>query len=139
MEILIAALLILGASFMLIAAIGILKMPDLYMRMSVNTKSVTLGMGFLLLALVLHFHEIGVASRALATLVFIAMTAPISSHLIGRAAYLSGVELWSETRRDELGDLYQRRPMSMEQVLFSENPPHSMDLEQEEKDTEDNF
>ena len=123
MEIVISILLVLGAFFMLTAAIGILRMPDLYMRMSANAKSVTLGVGILLIALALHFRDPGVTSRALATIAFIAMTVPISSHLIGRAAYLSGVELWSETLRDELRDLYPEGAPHVEAASFRDEPP----------------
>jgi multicomponent Na+:H+ antiporter subunit G len=124
MEILISSLLVLGSFFMLTAAIGILRMPDLYMRMSANAKSVTLGVGTLLLALALHFQEVGVASRALATIAFIAMTVPVSSHLIGRAAYLSGVELWEKTIADELRELYPEGAPHAEPVSFGDEPPH---------------
>lgn len=105
-EILVILLQVVGAFFMLIAAIGLLRMPDLYTRMSANTKSVTLGMGILLIALALHFRDAGVAGRAIAVIAFIGLTVPIASHLIGRAAYLSGVELWKETQVDELRELY---------------------------------
>ncbi|HET98236.1 MAG TPA: monovalent cation/H(+) antiporter subunit G [Desulfurivibrio alkaliphilus] len=84
-------------------ALGILRMPDIYMRMSCNAKAVTIGLGQLLLALALHFGEIGVTARALATIGFVVLTIPVASHLLGRASYLSGQPLWQQTSRDEWG------------------------------------
>jgi multicomponent Na+:H+ antiporter subunit G len=101
-DLLVLALMIAGALFMLVAALGIVRMPDVFMRMSCNAKSVIIGLTLLLLAFTLHFREIGVGSRALATIVFIALTVPVASHRIGRSAYLRGVELWEGTIRDEL-------------------------------------
>jgi multicomponent Na+:H+ antiporter subunit G len=104
LDLLVLFLMIAGALFMLVAALGILRMPDVFTRMSCNAKSVTIGLGFLLLAFTLHFREIGIGSRALATIAFIALTIPVASHRIGRSAYLSGVTLWEGTIRDELGE-----------------------------------
>lgn len=101
MEIVVAALMITGALFMLVAALGIVRMPDVYMRMSCNAKAVTIGLGMLLLAFILHFRELGVGSRAVATVAFLILTVPVASHRIGRSAYLSGAPLWEGTIGDE--------------------------------------
>ncbi|WP_305044726.1 monovalent cation/H(+) antiporter subunit G [Geoalkalibacter sp.] len=108
-ELLIIALLLSGALFMVVAALGILRMPDIYMRMSCNAKAVTIGLGQLLLALALHFDQVGVSARALATIGFIVLTVPVASHLLGRAAYLSGLPLWEGTIRDEWRAETERR------------------------------
>ena len=101
-----AALLLTGAFFMSVASVGILRMPDLFMRMSATTKSVTLGVSFTLLAVALHFNELGIGARALATIFFVYLTAPIAAHMIARAGYTRGVELWEGTIADELRDRY---------------------------------
>jgi multicomponent Na+:H+ antiporter subunit G len=106
-DLLVIALLLSGAFFMLVAAVGILRMPDIYMRMSCNAKAVTIGLGLLLLGLALYFGEIGVGTRALATIGFIGLTIPVASHLLGRASYLSGLPLWHGTIRDEWRDRNQ--------------------------------
>jgi multicomponent Na+:H+ antiporter subunit G len=93
-----------GAFFMLVAAIGVIRMPDLLMRMHAATKAGTLGAGLLLLAVAVQFGETGVSIRAMATLVFLVFTAPVAAHAIARAAYLSGaLRLWERTLVDELG------------------------------------
>lgn len=108
-DIIVLVLMVLGACFMLVASLGILRMPDVFMRMSCNAKSVTIGLGLLLLAFTLHFREIGVGSRAVATIAFIALTIPVASHRIGRAAYLGGISLWEGTIKDEFREALAAR------------------------------
>ena len=101
-----AILLIGGTVFVLIAGVGVLRMPDIFTRMSATTKAATLGVGMLLAAAAVHFGDIGVTSRAIATMVFLLLTMPVAAHLIGRAAYASGTRLWEGTLFDELHDSY---------------------------------
>lgn len=103
-DILIMILSGLGAIFILLASIGMLRMPDFYLRVSVTTKAVTLGSGLILIAATLYFQEIGVTSRVLAIILFLLLTAPVAAHLIGRAAYISGVKLWDKSVMDEMKD-----------------------------------
>lgn len=98
--------MLLGVFLILIAGIGLLRLPDLYIRMSAATKAATLGLGLILLGAVIFFGELGVASRTVATIVFVLLTAPVSAHMIGRAAYTSGVPLWEGTELDELKGRY---------------------------------
>jgi multicomponent Na+:H+ antiporter subunit G len=99
---LVTVLVLGGAAFVLVAALGLVRMPDLPMRMHAATKAGTLGAGLLLGAVALAFSDVGVTIRALATIGFLFLTAPISAHVIGRAAYRSGIELWERTCLDEL-------------------------------------
>lgn len=100
------ALLLIGASFLLLAAVGLLRMPDLFTRMSAVTKGTTLGVGCMLLAVGVYFPGLGITTRALAAIVFFFVTAPVAAHMIGRAAYFVGVPLWEGTVRDELRGRY---------------------------------
>jgi multicomponent Na+:H+ antiporter subunit G len=113
-EILSLVLLLIGTFFMLLAGIGLLRMPDLFLRMSAATKASTLGTGFILLAAAVYFDDLGTTSRALATIVFIFLTAPIAAHRIGRAAYFDGVPLWKGTKRDDLSGHYNQRTHELE-------------------------
>lgn len=101
-----AILIIVGTVFTVLAAIGILRMPDLFQRLSTATKAATLGVGSLLLAAAVHFDDLGTTTRALATILFLVLTAPIAAHLIGRAAYFIGTPLWEGTISDELAGQY---------------------------------
>ena len=91
---------------MLATAIGLLRLPDIYMRMHAVTKAGTLGVGLVLLAVAVFFGELGVVTRALAAIAFVLLTAPVSAHMIGRAAYLDDVPLWQGTLIDELQGKY---------------------------------
>jgi multicomponent Na+:H+ antiporter subunit G len=97
--------LLVGSLFVFVAALGVLRLPDLLMRMHAATKAGTLGAGLLLVAVAVAAPETSVVARALATFVFLLLTAPIAAHLIARAAYHTGeATLWDRTCVDELAD-----------------------------------
>ncbi len=102
MTILLVALTAIGTLFLLLAAIGILRMPDLYCRASATTKAATLGVGCVLVATALYFSDLRVTTRVLATIAFLLLTAPVAAHMIARAAYRQRIPLWRGTVRDEL-------------------------------------
>jgi len=91
-----------GSIFVLLAAIGLLRMPDFYLRISVTTKAGTLGVGLLLLCNAFYFEDSAATSRALAIIIFLILTAPIAAHMIGRAGYLTGIKLWDRSVADDL-------------------------------------
>lgn len=97
-----------GALFVLLAAIGTLRMPDQYLRISVNTKAATLGVGLLLTAAALFFLETSVTTRVIAVIIFILITAPVGAHLIGRTSYFLGNKLWGRSITDDLKDKYNK-------------------------------
>jgi multicomponent Na+:H+ antiporter subunit G len=90
-----------AAAFAFLAALGLLRLPDLYTRMQAATKAGSLGAGLILLATALHFGTLGTTARALLVAFFVFLTAPVAAHAIGRAAYTIGVPLWKGTRLDE--------------------------------------
>ena len=96
--------LVTGSLFIFIAALGVLRMPELFLRMHSSTKAGTLGLGLVLFALALHFRQFSITIRSIATIVFIVLTAPVAAHVIARAAYRTGVKLWSGTIVNELKD-----------------------------------
>jgi|GEM_PF-268553 len=108
-EIAYVSLLVIGAIFLLAAAIGVVRMPDLFTRMQTATKAATLGISCTLGAVALYMEDLGVAMRALFTILFFFLTAPVAAHMIGRAAYFIGVPLWEQTIIDELHGHYDRR------------------------------
>jgi multicomponent Na+:H+ antiporter subunit G len=99
-------LLLLGAVFMLLAAIGMVRMPDVLTRLHSSTKSGTLGVGLIMLGVALVFGDFAIGVRALAIVIFMFFTAPVAAHMIARATYLSGVPLWEGTLSDELRGRY---------------------------------
>ncbi len=97
-----AALLVIGSIFALIASIGLLRLPDLYTRMHAASKAGTMGSCLMLIALAIHSSDVGTVSRALAGVVFFLLTAPVSTHLLAKAAYSVGYRLHSSSVRDEM-------------------------------------
>jgi multicomponent Na+:H+ antiporter subunit G len=95
-------LLVTGAVFTLCAAIGVLRLPDVYCRMHAASKAGTLGFCVMLLALALHSNDGAIAMRALAGVAFFLLTVPISSHLLGKAAHQAGYPLWTGSVRDDI-------------------------------------
>ena len=94
--------MVVGAVLMLLAALGVVRMPDLFSRMQAATKASTLGVGCMMLAVAVHFADLAVTTRAVLIVAFVFLTAPVSAHMIGRAAYYVGVPLWEGTTLDEL-------------------------------------
>ncbi|MCY0094409.1 monovalent cation/H(+) antiporter subunit G [Hoeflea ulvae] len=102
-----ATLLVVGSAFALVASIGLLRLPDLYTRMHAASKAGTMGSCLMLIALAIHTSDVGTMSRALAGVVFFLLTAPVSSHLLAKAAYSVGYRLHSSSVRDEMSSASQ--------------------------------
>ena len=105
-EIISALLLVLGSLFSFVAALGMLRLPDTVIRMHAATKAGTLGAGLVLIGEAFFYAELGITLRALATIIFLLLTAPVAAHLIGRAAYYSNIRLWHKTWIDQLAERY---------------------------------
>lgn len=83
--------LIVGAVFMLVAAIGLLRLSDFYLRLHAPTKAVTLGLMFTLVGIVLAMPEARVVTKVVLVIVWISVTAPVGAHILSRAAYRNRV------------------------------------------------
>lgn len=110
----------LGSMFVLLAAIGLVRMPDLYLRISVTTKAATLGVGLILAAAAVWYEDVGVTSRVIATIFFIFLTAPVGAHLLGRASYISGVPLWKGSWLNRLKGKYNPAKETLEGITAEE-------------------
>lgn len=109
-DIAIMIIVTLGALFVLLAALGIVRMPDLYLRISVTTKAATLGVGMILIGAAIYFNEASITTRALAIVFFLLLTAPVGAHLIGKASYYVGIPLWKRTVVDDLKNSAKAEP-----------------------------
>ena len=96
----------IGALFILVAAVGLVRMPDFYSRLSVTIKAATMGAGFILVAVAINFTEFSTTAKALSVIFFLFVTAPVSGHMICRTAYFSGVKLWKNSVLDDLKGMY---------------------------------
>ena len=100
-EIVTVIFLVLGGVLTLVAAVGVLRMPDLFLRMHAATKAGTVGVSSIAIGIMIHFGTLTVISRGVLVIAFFLLTAPVAAHMIARAAYRSGVSLWLLTRIDE--------------------------------------
>lgn len=80
-----------GAFFMLVAGIGVLRMPDVFTRLHAAGVKDTLGAALTLIGLMLHGGFTLVTVKLILIWVFLWFTSPVSSHSVARAALLGGV------------------------------------------------
>nr|WP_236823308.1 monovalent cation/H(+) antiporter subunit G [Bhargavaea massiliensis] len=109
-NILIAVPLVVGVVFTLVTAIGLNRFPDPYTRAHAASKSSTVGVLGILISVFLHFWliEDHFNPRILLGILFLFITAPVGAHMMGRAAYFSGVKPSELTVKDELGEDLRR-------------------------------
>ncbi|MFI2812694.1 MULTISPECIES: monovalent cation/H(+) antiporter subunit G [Microbulbifer] len=96
-EWLIAALILGGSFFGFTAALGLVRMPDIYMRMSTSGKAATLCCGLLLAGVAILFQDAKVTARAVAAILFLLLTVPVGAHMIARAAFRTRSPMWEDT------------------------------------------
>ena len=103
-KIIVAILVLLGAFLSAISAFGLIRLPDVYTRNHAASKSATLGVMSVMLATFIYFYaQYGhFNSRVILGILFVFFTAPVSGHLISRAAYNTGVKMWDKSVRDDL-------------------------------------
>ncbi len=111
-EIISAIVIILGVLFVVIGAVGLLRLPDFYIRISAITKAATVGVACIMIGVALNYNEISIAIKAFAVVLFLLITSPIAAHIIGRAAYDGGVPLWKKTEVNEYEEYKKKRENS---------------------------
>ena len=96
-EIITSLLVLIGGLFALLGSIGLARLPDFFSRLHGPTKATTLGVGSVVIASLVHAsaQEFGLGLRELAITMFLFITAPVSAHLLSKAA------LSEQRRRDE--------------------------------------
>ena len=104
----VAGFWIVGATLALLAAVGVLRKPDIFTRMQAASKASTMGLGCLLIGSAIALGDSASVARAASIAAFIMLTSPVAAHVVARAAYLTDVPLWSGTvvdeRREEQAD-----------------------------------
>lgn len=125
-DIIVGVLAFLGTIFVFLAAVGLIRMPDTYLRLAVTTKAATLGVGLLLIAGAVHAYDLASTAKVLAIILFLLLTAPISAHLIGRTSYFAGIKLWKGSVIDELKGQYdihtQKLSSGKEEIAETKTP-----------------
>lgn len=119
LDIVAGSLILLGGAFCLVAAAGVVRMPDVFVRMHASTKAGTLGVGLIGLGACVHVAETGFVAKALLIIAFMILTAPVGAHLLGRAAFRSRTKVWDGTELDPQVEEF-RQPLDSSQS--SESP-----------------
>lgn len=94
----------IGVVFMLISAVGLIRLPDVFSRMHAAGKATTVGIGCLLLSAGIYFWGQNMLLRTAALIFLIFITSPISTSAMARAAYRTGTPRQLNLRHDEIGD-----------------------------------
>lgn len=112
-----AALILIGSIISVISAIGIIRFPDVYTRAHAATKSSTLAVLLTLIGTFIYiwFSDAFISVRVILGILFVFITAPVSGHLIIRAAYRSNVKLADSTIEDELKPVLQQNQPGQDQ------------------------
>ncbi|CAD7045828.1 Na+/H+ antiporter subunit G [Pseudorhizobium halotolerans] len=97
-----AALILVGAVFVLAAALGLNRFPDLYSRMHAASKAGTVGSALMLIAVGIHAADLAILARSFAGFFFFVLTAPVSAHLLAKAAHETGYPLSGISVRDDM-------------------------------------
>lgn len=143
-------LMLSGMFFMLVGALGVVRLPDFYARSSAASKCVTLGTAGLLLSMLLYLAigtevtdpdalksnvvtelEVSIGDdtnrpaasiKGLLVIAFIFVAAPVGSHMLARAAHLAGVRMWRGTLSDDLADDRDEEPAIGEHRTSGDTP-----------------
>lgn len=107
-DVITSVLMITGSLLTLTGCIGLVRFPDVLSRMHAATKPLVLGLVLMCLALGLQEPTFGTLTTLVLIAVFQMMTAPVSAHMVGRAAYRSKRVRKDLLRRDELADAVRR-------------------------------
>ncbi|MBU2089677.1 MAG: monovalent cation/H(+) antiporter subunit G, partial [Alphaproteobacteria bacterium] len=108
-----AALILVGGVIMSIAALGILRLPDVFMRMHAATKAGVVGSGLILLGAGFALESVPSVLTAMAGVLLLLATTPIASHALGRSAYLSGMPMSDALVSDALVGVYDRKSFDL--------------------------
>jgi multicomponent Na+:H+ antiporter subunit G len=95
------ALMLVGSTLSLLAAVGILRFPDLYTRLHAASKAGALGAGLILLSVAFASDDWTIAIRCVVGFAFVIVTSPIAAHLLARAALRTGTIPDHHTSIDE--------------------------------------
>jgi multicomponent Na+:H+ antiporter subunit G len=96
-EILSSFFIIAGVIFIVISSVGLLRLPDFYIRISVVTKAITLGISLILIGIGIFFNDLVMVTKVMVIICFMMITAPVSAHIIARAAVRNKVPFWGKT------------------------------------------
>ena len=95
-------LMIIGGIFLAIGGFGVFRMPDVFNRIQAGTKATTLGAFSLMLGVGIAYPDW--LLKIVLIIIFVAITNPVGSSVLARAAYKKGVKQYSEEEGDGADD-----------------------------------
>lgn len=104
LEWLIAILVLVGAAFVLIGSVALVKLPDFYTRLHGPTKATTLGLGSLVLASLVFFNFVlnELSLQQLLIALFLFITAPVTAYMLIKAGLHQNVAVFKGTKNQHL-------------------------------------
>lgn len=105
-----AVLMLSGVALALVAALGLVRFPDVFSRMHAATKPATLGLLLVCVGAALVLDEGGDRAKLLLVAAFQFVTAPVAAHMVGRAAYGADEGALQDLVVDELRDAPAESP-----------------------------
>lgn len=105
LDVVAAVLLVSGSLLALVAAIGLVRLPDVYARMHAATKPATLGISLCLSGAALRVDDLSDVTKIVLAIAFQLLTNPVAAHLFGRAAHRSGAPKSPATVIDEMDEV----------------------------------
>lgn len=104
-EILISFFVVTGSLFILVASIGLLRMPDIYTRMHAATKATSWGIMLILFGVMIYYPSLGIIMKSLLIIIFLYLTTPVAANLLGKTSLEMGLPVWlKKNERSEKGD-----------------------------------
>ena len=106
LEIVVCFFLLAGATFALIGSYGLARLPDFFMRLHGPTKATTLGVGGVIVGSMIFFsvREQGLSVHELLVAIFLFIAAPVSAHIVGKAALHLNLPCVGRTRGIHQGE-----------------------------------
>lgn len=105
-----AVLLLAGSAFVLLATLGLWRFDDFYSRVHAATKATTLGVLLTVAAAALRVEAAADLLKLLLAAILQLISAPVTGHMLGRAAYWAGTQVTPYTVVDQLREAGERNP-----------------------------
>lgn len=106
LEYFLSFLILIGAIFTFIGSLGLIRLKDLYTRLHGPTKATTLGVGSLLIASAVYFstRDAGISLHEILIVLFLFITAPVSAHMLAKAAIHLGLDTLAELPEESVAE-----------------------------------
>lgn len=122
---LVAAWLVMGGFFIFVGSLGLAKLPDFFTRLHAPTKATTLGIGSVLVAsmLMTSVRDGGFSVYELVISLFLFITAPVSAHMMAKAALHKKISMLDRTQNAQMSTRIaaQQTPQSAPQATAAKN------------------